>query len=78
MNDTTMLEDNSNANPSTEMSTNESSPVTQHNTTNDVWVVDIIHECEWNNYDNEDHIPLNGNVPKKKWGIWLHSGELLY
>ena len=65
MNNTIMLEDNSNANPPAEASVQESSPVTQHNATNDVGVVDIIHQCKWYNYDNVDHIPLNVKVPKK-------------
>ena len=49
----------------------ESSPTTDG-------VVDIVHDCEWYQYDNVDHILLNGKVPKKKWGIRLHSGEVLY
>ena len=50
----------------------------QTNTTKDEGVVDIVHECEWYNHDNVDHIPLIREVPKKKWGILLHSGEVLY
>ena len=41
-------------------------------------VVDTVHDCEWYQYDNVDHNPLNGKVLKKKWGIRLHSGEILY
>ena len=77
---TTMMEDtNSNLNPPAITTVHESSPVTQNNsTTNNAGVADIIHECEWYNYNNVDYIPLNGKVPKKKWGIRLHSGEVLY
>ena len=79
---TTMLEDNVNPNPPAETYVQESSPVTQTTPTNDVGVdvgvVDIAHGCEWYKYDNVDHIPLNGKLPKKKWGIRLHSGEVLY
>ena len=80
---TTMLEDNVNPNPPAETNVQESSPVTQTTPTPtndvgvDVGVVDIVHGCEWYKYDNVDHIPLNGKLPKKKWGIWLHSGEVL-
>ena len=72
-NDTVMLEDNdSNANPPAEMTVQEeSSPATDG-------IIDTVHDCEWYEYDNVDHIPLNGKVPKKKWGIRLHSGEILY
>ncbi len=79
---TTKLEDIVNPNPPAETSVQESSPVTQTTPINDVGVdvgeVDIVHGCEWYKYDNVDHIPLNGKLPKKKWGIWLHSGEVLY
>ena len=61
-----MLEDNSTTNPPAETSAQESSPVTQHNATNDVGVFVILCNCEWHNYNNINHIPLNEKVPKKK------------
>ena len=39
---------------------------------------DIVHGCKWYNYNDADNIALNGKVPHNKWGIRLHSGEVLY
>ena len=41
-------------------------------------IVATAHECEWHKYENKDDIPINGKVAKKKWGIRLHSGDILY
>ena len=60
-NDTVMLEDanDSNANPPAEATVQEElSPATDG-------VIDTVHDCEWYQYNNADHIPLNGKVPKK-------------
>ena len=65
--DETMLEDNS-------FTANETPPVNR----NDRGVVAVAHKCEWYNYNNKNNIPVNGKVHKKKWGIRLHSGEVLY
>ena len=46
--------------------------------TDEVLTGDIVHECEWYKYDNVDHIPLNGKVHTKKWGIQLYSREIQY
>ena len=75
--DDVMLEDNSNP-PAETTVQEESSPAIDEAPATDESLVDIVHECEWYQYDNADHIPLNGKVPKKKWGIRLHSGEVLY
>ena len=67
--DTVILEDNYNTNPSAETTVQKSSLGT-----NEVILVDIIHECEWYKYDNVDHTPLNGKVPKQKLAIHLYGG----
>ena len=71
--DTVILEDTSYTNPPAETTVQESSLGT-----NEVILVDTIHECKWYKYDNVDHILLNGKVPKKKWAIQLHRVEVLY
>ncbi len=35
-------------------------------------------EYKWYKHENRDDIPINGKVPKQKWGISLHSGDILY
>ena len=55
------------------MTVQESSFVTQRDATNDVRLADFVHGCEWYSNDNVDHIPLNGKVPKEKWGLRKNS-----
>ena len=41
-------------------------------------VMSTNHGAEWHEYNNPDNIPLNGRVPKKKLGIRLYMGEVVY
>ena len=35
------------------------------------------HGYEWYKYDNPDHLPINGPLRRKRWGIRLSSGDRL-
>ena len=40
--------------------------------------VTSVHGSDWYKYENQDNIPLNGRTPKKKFGIRLSTGEILF